>query len=222
MALESLQKPKRYHGRRYQFEPQGVSALYPFVAERVRKIVHETRTSIKRDNIKQRIQRRQLFCRLTQLTANYVKPESMNELEIRASAINQQLAILHETRSLLLSFLQLTRGKPVQKSPYNGIQFSTDPSSTLEDEEAYIARRNIIREKRKEQFLNRIWKQSTEELQRREQELSKKLIAIQKRNAEEMAEEEIEMLPCDRELLISGVYRCNAKSQAKSQQHMMD
>ncbi|GFE53540.1 ABC ATP-binding, putative [Babesia ovis] len=215
MYHDSLLTPRKRHGRRYQFDPQSVSAHYHIVADRVRQIVNRDRANLKHKSKLPRIARRALFERLCSIGSGFIRPESLDELESRATSINQQLSIVSQTKATLESILHIT--EKIHGNTGGPVTFTSTPATTVEEEDAEMASREPLRQHRKQVFLQNLMERSQAEVQRRKDELEARVLAIQQRDAEEAAEEEHHMLACDRKLLLSGVYRSQSRSQAIAQ-----
>ncbi|GBE58569.1 hypothetical protein, conserved [Babesia ovata] len=210
MAIDHPGVPRKRGGRRYQFDPLAVSAAYPLVAQHVRKQVIRDRLALKRQNSANLRSRRALFERLSQMERQFVRPQSLDELVLRATALNEQLAIQREIECALTSLLCVVQR--IRRAAANqefGI-FSAKPS-TWEEQRAERDALEALRAQRAKTFVSELMARSEVELERRRLALEEAVRRKEIRDREEQAEEEETMLGCDRKLLASGVYRAQIK-----------
>ncbi|GIX61178.1 uncharacterized protein BcabD6B2_06130 [Babesia caballi] len=211
MNTETQLLPRKRPGRRYQFEPQSVSATFPLVAERVRELVRRDRADLKEAHVESRAARRALFRRLSQAESAFVPPQSLDEIETRAAGLNDQLAILKETERTLQSLLTVVENarRKVANDPPRS--FTTEPSASREELEAEQAEERAVldamREQRKAAFLAELMERSQAELRRRKQESDRQVRLKWVRDMEERVEENQSLLASDRKLVASGIYR---------------
>ncbi|CDR97419.1 hypothetical protein, conserved [Babesia bigemina] len=205
--------PRKRGGRRYQFDPVSVSASYPLVAEHVRKRVFVDRTALKRQHAESVKARRALFERLSQLEREFVRPQSLDEIALRATSLNEQLAIQRETECALRSLLCVVqKARRAAASEESGL-FSAKPSTTWEEQRSERAALEALREKRATKFLSQLMVRSRAEMERRRLVMEDAVRRKQLRDMEEHAEEQETLLGSDRKLLASGVYRGQMKPQ---------
>ncbi|ORM40106.1 uncharacterized protein BXIN_1447 [Babesia sp. Xinjiang] len=207
MNSEASLIPRKRHGRRYQFDPQSASPAFPLVADRVRQLVNRDRDNMQTTYCDCRVARKSLFEKLCKVEQEFIPPDSKDELDTRADALNEQLAILSETNHALQTMLRVIDGKRRGAVNQEEKTFTTEPTTTHEeqDEETFV--RDSLREQKKLAFMSKLMKRSRSELERRRRKTKEQLAAIQKRVEEEKIEEQETLLGSDRKLLVTGVYR---------------
>lgn len=212
MKNDGGQNLKKRVGRKYQFDPQDVSQKFQIVEEHVRKQILQDRAKLRAQHEFDRNQRRLLFNRLAEVRNAFIPPETRDEADTRALALNAQLVLKESQRESLLSLYQNIQEAidSIQK-PESSI-FSTEALTTVEEELAEKEALEAIRKIRGAAFISELIGKSKLDLENREKELEQVIAERHQRTHEEKQEEERTLMGSDRKLLLSGAYRCSYKN----------